>query len=187
MNENSGRANENELTAHQTCPSVELFLPDPEALDALAQQLAPEVRSGGQIHLIGDLGAGKTHFVRALLRSLGVTDRIKSPSYALLEAYKVSNLYCYHFDFYRFEDPREWREAGFGDIFSQAAALILVEWPQNAGPELPAPDLAIGLRILPEGRMVTLQAHTLRGQTWLKALQQQPLAGLSSLGLTGDA
>lgn len=151
----------------------ERFLPDPDAVDALARELAPAVHSGGQIHFIGELGAGKTHFVRALLRSLGVTDRIKSPSYALLEAYKVSNLYCYHFDFYRFEDPREWREAGFGEIFSQPAALILVEWPQNAGPELPTPDLAISLRILGEGRMATLQAHTQRGQTWLRALQNQ--------------
>ena len=55
--------------------------------------------AGGAIHLQGDLGAGKTAFTRALLRECGIKGRIKSPSYALLESYKVSNLYFYHLDF----------------------------------------------------------------------------------------
>ena len=80
--------------------SLTLSLPDEDATTALAERLAPllsgqvpGVPTGGRIHLHGDLGAGKTHFVRALLRACGVTGRIKSPSYALLESYKVSSLY----------------------------------------------------------------------------------------------
>ena len=85
--------------------SLTLHLPDEAATESLARQLAPLVSgrdtglAGGCIHLQGDLGAGKTAFTRALLRECGITGRIKSPSYALLESYKVSNLYFYHLDF----------------------------------------------------------------------------------------
>ena len=93
-----------------------LLLADEEATEALANQLAesifPDLSTGyeldlsnfdgARIYLQGDLGAGKTTFVRAFLRALGVTGRIKSPTYTLLESYNVSRLYLYHFDFYRF-------------------------------------------------------------------------------------
>ena len=121
---------------------------------------APDAAPDGfTIHFSGDLGAGKTTVVRALLRRLGVDGRIKSPTYTLVEPYVVAlqksvesrqrmNLYCYHFDFYRFEDPHEWLEAGFRDYFSDAA-LRLVEWPERAtvdgGSLLPPPDLHVAL------------------------------------------
>src|SRR5262245_25154128 len=82
--------------------TLALHLPDDHATDDLARRLAPLLNGaagtappGGRIHLSGDLGAGKTAFVRALLRESGIKGRIKSPSYALLESYKVSNLYFY--------------------------------------------------------------------------------------------
>src|SRR5690606_35188995 len=94
--------------------SVSIYLDDEDATSALASQLAPmltgmhpalgSAHGGGRIHLRGNLGAGKTSFARAFLRSSGVKGRIKSPSYALLESYNVSNLYFYHLDFYRFSD-----------------------------------------------------------------------------------
>jgi tRNA threonylcarbamoyladenosine biosynthesis protein TsaE len=160
-----------------------LRLPDEAATEALAGRLASLVDgaaglpAGGRIHLQGDLGAGKTAFARALLRACGIKGRIKSPSYALLESYKVSNLYFYHFDFYRFSDSREWLDAGFRDLLREDA-VVLIEWPERAGSLLPAPDLLICLSYAEPGRDATLAAHTARGLSWLNALAlpQPPLS-----------
>ena len=156
--------------------ALTLSLPDEDATTALAERLAPllsgqvpGVPLGGRIHLHGDLGAGKTHFVRALLRACGVTGRIKSPSYALLESYKVSSLYFYHLDFYRFSDPREWVDAGFRDIL-QDNAVVLIEWPEKAGDLLPEPDLDLHLDYCGDGRLATLDAHSAKGTLWITTL-----------------
>lgn len=145
------------------------YLKDESATEALAARMAPLVSTGARIHLEGDLGAGKTHFARALLRGIGVTGRIKSPTFTLVEPYKVSNLYCYHFDFYRFTDPREWLDAGFRDAL-QDDALVLIEWAERAGGALPVPDLNVALSYEGAGRGVTLTAYTARGQAWLTKL-----------------
>ena len=156
--------------------ALTLSLPDEDATTALAERLAPllggqvsGVPAGGRIHLHGDLGAGKTHFVRALLRACGVTGRIKSPSYALLESYKVSSLYFYHLDFYRFSDPREWVDAGFRDIL-QDNAVVLIEWPEKAGDLLPEPDLDLHLDYCGDGRLATLDARSAKGTLWITTL-----------------
>lgn len=158
---------------------VNLFLADEDGTIALAKQLAPmlcathpaftDQTPGGRIHLKGDLGAGKTSFARALLRACGVTGRIKSPSYALLESYKLFNLYCYHLDFYRLSDPREWLDAGFRDIL-QKDAIILIEWPEQAGATLPLPDLEIHLVYADAGRQAHLTAYSNKGTSWLTSL-----------------
>ncbi len=149
--------------------TITLNLPDEPATEALAQRLAPLVRQGGRIHLSGDLGAGKTTFARALLRACGITGRIKSPTFALVEVYNLSNLYCYHFDFYRFNDPREWLDAGFRDAL-RPDALVLIEWAEKAGTALPPPDLEITLVPDDDGRVATLTASSEQGQSWLTAL-----------------
>jgi tRNA threonylcarbamoyladenosine biosynthesis protein TsaE len=122
------------------------------------------------IALRGDLGAGKTTFVRHLLRALGVAGRIKSPTYAVVEPHEASDgLVVHHFDFYRFGDPREWEDAGFRDIFA-AGGLKLAEWPDQAAGHLPAADLAIHIDTLADdGRAVTLEANTPRGIELLEA------------------
>jgi len=155
---------------------IELYLADEEKTCALARQLAPLVceaspagPAGGRIHLRGDLGAGKTSFARALLRACGVAGRIKSPSYALLETYKVSNLYFYHLDFYRFSDPQEWIDAGFRDLL-QKQAVVLIEWPEQAGALLGAPDLEIALDYAGTGRQARLAAYSNKGKLWLTSL-----------------
>jgi len=143
---------------------------DEPATAAFAQALARHPAIGrALVELQGDLGAGKTTFVRHLLQSLGVEGRIKSPTYAVVEPYTLpassqhAGLNIWHFDFYRFNDPREWEEAGFRDIFA-SPGLKLVEWPENAGPHLPQPDLLLRLEVLPdETRAVTLTAHTPTG------------------------
>ena len=138
--------------------------PDEAATAAFAKALANHPAIGrALIELQGDLGAGKTTFVRHLLKSLGVEGRIKSPTYAVVEPYTLPKMNIWHFDFYRFNDPREWEEAGFRDIFA-STGLKLVEWPEKAGPHLPQPDLLLHLEVLPDDtRTVTLTAHTPTG------------------------
>ncbi len=98
-----------------------------------------------------------------------MTGRIKSPSYALLESYNVSNLYFYHFDFYRFSDAHEWREAGFDELLDDRA-IVLIEWPEQAGTRLPPPDLDIRLEYAGTGRHARLTACSEKGQQWLTHL-----------------
>jgi tRNA threonylcarbamoyladenosine biosynthesis protein TsaE len=189
-----------------TGPATTIPLADEAASNAFGAALAdcvvagfsqtqPRAFDGFTIHFSGDLGAGKTTIVRALLRRLGVDGRIKSPTYTLVEPYVVeisvsqpknvesrqdTKLNCYHFDFYRFEDPSEWLEAGFRDLFADGV-LRLVEWPERAvgdsGSLLPAPDLACVLATVGDGRVVTLSAYTERGVAWLTAA---PVDGASS-------
>ncbi len=122
------------------------------------------------IELRGPLGAGKTTFVRHLLRALGVPGRIKSPTYTLMEPYELAGsppLSIAHFDFYRFSDPREWQDAGLRDVFA-APGLKLIEWPEQAGGLLPPPDLR--LHIVPNedaSRELRIDALSAAGQELL--------------------
>jgi tRNA threonylcarbamoyladenosine biosynthesis protein TsaE len=98
------------------------------------------------IALHGDLGAGKTTLVRHLLQALGVQGRVKSPTYAVVESYELTafqpTLHVWHFDFYRFSDPREWADAGFRDIFANTG-LKIAEWPEKAQAMLPVADIEL--------------------------------------------
>jgi tRNA threonylcarbamoyladenosine biosynthesis protein TsaE len=147
-----------------------LVWPDEAATAAFATKLAAALTRANLnacIALHGDLGAGKTTFVRHLLRALGVEGRIKSPTYAVVEPYTVNAGEVWHFDFYRFSDPREWEDAGFRDIFA-SAGLKLCEWPQNAAGVMPTPDLELNIQVdEDEQRQVTISALTPRGQDLL--------------------
>ena len=147
-----------------------LVWPDEAATAAFATQLAAALTRANLnacIALHGDLGAGKTTFVRHLLRALGVEGRIKSPTYAVVEPYTVNSGEVWHFDFYRFSDPREWEDAGFRDIFA-SAGLKLCEWPQNATGVMPTPDLEVDITVEDDDqRQVTITALTPRGQELL--------------------
>ncbi len=138
---------------------------------AFATRLAalPGVRDCS-ITLHGDLGAGKTTLVRQLLRALGVAGRIKSPTYAVVEPHEAPGLAIWHFDFYRFNDPQEWEDAGFRELFA-SPGLKLSEWPEKAGALLPVADMAIHLEAQTNlSRTVQLQAHTALGQQLLQGL-----------------
>lgn len=140
--------------------------------------------------LHGDLGAGKTTLVRHLLRALGVRGRIKSPTYAVVEPHSAIDcplmppgepLLIWHFDFYRFNDPREWEDAGFRELFA-TPGLKLVEWPERAGHFLPVIDLDIDIQPEDmthhhpadaepdEARQVQLSARTPAGRVLLAAV-----------------
>jgi tRNA threonylcarbamoyladenosine biosynthesis protein TsaE len=121
------------------------------------------------IELHGDLGAGKTTLVRHLLRALGVVGRIKSPTYAVVEPHEAPDLAIWHFDFYRFNDPQEWEEAGFRDVFA-SHGLKIAEWPEKAAGMLPVADLVVRIETCgDESRAVTLQACTPTGRALLEA------------------
>jgi tRNA threonylcarbamoyladenosine biosynthesis protein TsaE len=137
---------------------------------ALGTALAPGLRPGMVIYLTGELGAGKTTLARGILHALGVTERVKSPTYTLVEPYAISSLYLYHFDFYRLRYPDEWVDAGLREYFSNSA-LCLVEWPEKAGGQLPAPDVTIDMTVAGDGRNITISATTEAGRNCLRPLQ----------------
>src|SRR3954471_3513810 len=139
--------------------TVDLKLPDAAATARLGAALARGVEPGRVLHLSGDLGTGKTTLVRGLLRALGITGPVKSPTYTWVEPYTLSRLDLYHFDFYRFADRTEWVGSGFRDYFSAATACI-VEWPERAGDLLAPPDVQVRLEIAGETRQALLEACT---------------------------
>jgi tRNA threonylcarbamoyladenosine biosynthesis protein TsaE len=143
-----------------------------EDTQRFAQQLAdhPALRNA-YVTLHGDLGAGKTTLVRHWLRALGVQGRIKSPTYAVVEPHEAPGLSIWHFDFYRFDDPREWEDAGFRDIFA-SPGLKLAEWPEKAAALTPAADIAIHIEAIDETqRQVSLIAGTPVGRAVIEALK----------------
>lgn len=145
-----------------------LVWPDELSTQLFASRLAAQPALGHAfIALHGDLGAGKTTLVRHLLHTLGVQGRIKSPTYAVVEAYELAQLNVWHFDFYRFNDPREWEDAGFRDIFA-SPGLKLAEWPEKAQAMLPTADLDIHIMTAADAtRQVTLTANTAIGAALL--------------------
>jgi tRNA threonylcarbamoyladenosine biosynthesis protein TsaE len=155
-------------------PELALILPDSAATDALGAALAatfPGAKDGfAALYLSGDLGAGKTTCVRSLLRALGVTGLIRSPTYTLLETYRLAGLSLVHLDLYRLRGPLEVSELGLRD-FLGAGYLLLVEWPEQGGGELPDPDLKIALTYHSGGRRAHLVAGSARGSSWLANLR----------------
>lgn len=166
-----------ELSAIDRHPLIvkTLTWPDEDATHAFAQALAKRPQMGRAfVTLRGELGAGKTTLVRHLLHAMGVSGRIKSPTYAVVEPYELPGLNIWHFDFYRFTDPREWEDAGFRDIFA-SDGLKLAEWPDRAAAMLPTPDLNILLTTLADAsREVTLTAFTPLGQALLADTEGAP-------------
>ena len=143
---------------------------DEGALGAIALELAPAVVVGGVIHLIGALGAGKTTFARALLGAIGVEARIKSPTYSLIESYKVGDLAIQHLDLYRIAAAEEMEWLGLRDL-ATARTLWLIEWPERAPRAIPAADLRVQLAHATTGRDLRLQAVTPVACGWLNWLQ----------------
>jgi len=141
-------------------------LSDAQATRQLGIALAPLLQPGLKVYFYGGLGTGKTTLVRGILEGLGYRGKVKSPSYILLELYSLSRLDLYHFDFYRFKDAKEWQDAGFREYFD-TSSVCLVEWPENAGDLLPAPDIKISLRIKGAGRDVTIEGATETGRQCL--------------------
>ena len=137
--------------------------------EALGRKIAGTLHPGLVIHLTGELGAGKTALVRSMLRALGFSGKVKSPTYALVELYTISRLNLYHFDLYRFDDPTEWLDSGFREYFNPES-VCLVEWPEKGGEYLPKPDMVITLEIEDGGRHVEIAAISEAGRLCLRRL-----------------
>lgn len=151
---------------------IERTLADAAATEGLGAALSRTVPwSATQalaVHLHGELGAGKTTLVRGLLRGLGVTGTVRSPSFTLLETYECGARTVLHVDLYRL--------AGSGDVASLGlrdemlpGVLLLVEWPGRATESLPGADLHVSLSAQGEGRRAILEAASDIGRAWLAA------------------
>lgn len=133
-------------------------------------QLTKAIDEGAVIFLYGLLGAGKTTFVRGFLRGLGYQEKVKSPTYTLVESYEVAGRSVFHFDFYRLTDPEELQYIGIKEYFF-SSAICLIEWPEKGLSLLPTPDLACYIEFAGEGRQIRLEACSVRGKTILGRLK----------------
>ena len=129
----------------------------------------PECERGLHLHLSGELGAGKTTLARGLLRALGVTGPVRSPTYTLVEPYPLPGLEVFHLDLYRLSDPQELELLGIRDEF-RAGVLCLVEWPERAAGWLPAASLELRLAHAGEGRCLRWRALDAAGDALAAAL-----------------
>lgn len=108
-------------------------------LNRFGEQLGAELRAPAVIGLSGELGTGKTTLVQAICRGLGAQARATSPTYALVHHYDAGPTAVYHVDCYRLRHPDEARDLGFDDMMRERA-IVLIEWPERAGPWAPALD-----------------------------------------------
>ena len=150
-----------------------LFLKDEDAQLKLAASIAKHVTAGCVIFLQGDLGAGKTTFVRGFLQSLGFKGNVKSPTYTLVEPYLINDQQIYHFDLYRLGEPDELEYAGGRDYFDEQS-ICLIEWPEKAQGYLPVADLLCELSYQTEqgyhGRLCVLSSNTDKGREIINSL-----------------
>lgn len=145
------------------------FLKDESATVAIGAKIAASLNGGELIYLQGDLGAGKTTFVRGLLNALGHTGNVKSPTYTLVEPYEIAAKNVYHFDLYRVNDPEELEAMGIRD-YCDGSSICLFEWPEQGKDVLPAADLIISLAHANPGRELAVESGSPVGELILKQL-----------------
>lgn len=150
-------------------PEVSLFLADEDAMVAFGRLIAQATAGMGLIFLEGDLGAGKTTLSRGIIRGLGHTGAVKSPTFTLVEPYEIGGVRAFHFDLYRLVDPEELEYMGIRDYFDEDA-LCLIEWPDKGTGFLPKPDLTITITRHEHGRQLKLLPQSARAEVWCAAL-----------------
>ncbi len=155
------------MTTTWTCA-----LPGEETVSELAVSIAQALQLPLVIYLIGDLGAGKTTFARALIRALGHTGRVKSPSYGLLEPYTVGEVSVLHLDLYRVEAADELEYLAIRDLFD-LNSLLLVEWPEKGIGSLPDADLELRFDEKDDLRFVQCRPCSKAGVIVIGAVRQK--------------
>ncbi|AIN60502.1 MULTISPECIES: tRNA (adenosine(37)-N6)-threonylcarbamoyltransferase complex ATPase subunit type 1 TsaE [Pseudomonas] len=151
---------------------ITLFLGDEDATVAFGAKLAEVTKGHGVIFLEGDLGAGKTTLSRGLIRGLGHTGPVKSPTFTVVEPYEIGDVRAFHFDLYRLVDPEELEFMGIRDYF-EGDALCLFEWPDKGAGVLPKPDLTITISPQAGGRSLNLSPQGARGEAWCAVLAKE--------------
>lgn len=154
-------------------------LADAAATDRLGSTLAATMPDSAVVFLRGDLGAGKTSLARALLRGLGVSGPVKSPTYTLIERYPLVRGDAVHLDLYRIAAESELEFLGLSDLIPDVR-LWLVEWPDHGLRALPKPDLEVALSVMGGGREVRIDAASATGRRWLEAMSAKADLGEAS-------
>jgi tRNA threonylcarbamoyladenosine biosynthesis protein TsaE len=153
-------------------------VPSADAMRAIGARLADAILAVGLegplvIGLSGDLGAGKTTLVGGLLAQLGHVGPVRSPTYSLIEPYRLADRDVYHCDLYRLKDPEELEDLGLRDLLL-GSSILLVEWPERAGDRLRPPDLQLALAYTDHGRRLALQPASAAGRRVAAALCLDP-------------
>ena len=147
----------------------------------LASDIAQLCSARTVIYLFGDLGAGKTTFCQGFIKSLGYSGRVKSPTYTLVEPYRVTagttdninkDKDIFHFDLYRLADPEELEFIGIRDYFD-TNGICLIEWPQKGEGLLAPADLTITIEFVESERCFKLQSGSNYGVQLIKQLEDR--------------
>ena len=144
-------------------PAWRQAIPGETDTQRLACLFAQALQAPCSLYLRGDLGAGKTTFVRACVQSLGYPGHVKSPSYGLLETYVAAGFKILHLDLYRIEDPEELEYLALRDLYG-SDAVLMVEWPDRGGRWLPWPDLVLEFGETAAGRELCCYPKTDTGR-----------------------
>jgi tRNA threonylcarbamoyladenosine biosynthesis protein TsaE len=146
---------------------------DTEAFGGCLAATRPEQDALAIIHLVGDLGAGKTTLARGFLRASGVIGPVRSPTYTLVEVYETPAVSVVHLDLYRLLDPSELEPLGLRE-YAGPGYLWLVEWPDRGTGRLPFPDLSVTLTGGMQGHEINVTAASALGELWLSAVENKP-------------
>jgi tRNA threonylcarbamoyladenosine biosynthesis protein TsaE len=146
-----------------------LSVKDESEMLALGASVAGILQGGEVIYLRGELGAGKTTFVRGILNAMGYSGNVKSPTYTLIEPYTIAGQDVYHFDLYRVNDPEELEAMGIRD-YCDGKSICLFEWPEQGEGSLPAADIIISLTHSDPGREANIESRSPQGEIILESL-----------------
>lgn len=141
----------------QTAMNYTAFLNNEEATLSFGAKCTQLFTAPNVIYLIGDLGAGKTTFVRGFLQALGYQGKVKSPTYAVVESYTLPEKNIHHFDLYRFHSAEEWEDAGLDELITENS-ICFIEWPMQAESYVPEADWLVQLQHQEHGRLITINA-----------------------------
>ncbi|MDP3561924.1 MAG: tRNA (adenosine(37)-N6)-threonylcarbamoyltransferase complex ATPase subunit type 1 TsaE [Legionellaceae bacterium] len=144
-------------------------LPSERVSQQFADRLAAYISPPLILTFSGEIGMGKTTLIRALLRSLGVSSAIKSPTFSLVETYDLDIMQIHHFDLYRIHDETELDFIGFRDYFN-SQAICCIEWPERATGAIENVDLAFTLSEKGTGRDMLVQGYTAAGNSLLSLI-----------------
>jgi tRNA threonylcarbamoyladenosine biosynthesis protein TsaE len=155
---------------------------DAAAMDALGMQLGSALSETAVVFLSGELGAGKTTLVRGVLRGMGFTGHVRSPTYTLMEAYELHDRVFQHLDLYRIRAAGELEFLGVREL-DDPDRWVFVEWPERGVGYLPTPDLELKLDFQDTGRRIGLDTHSPRGarlaKSWLQKAKHAAITGLA--------